>query len=132
MCEKEIVELHQFFQDWFNGAILNNDVTFARFKEVIDPSFAIISPAGKLTTYDDLLSGLREAYAHSEQNPGRIWIENVVVRQKEAAFVLATYEEWQSFNDVTNGRLSTVIFIPSSNSPNGLRWRHVHETWLPV
>ncbi len=131
MFKKEIVELHQFFQDWFNGTIPNDEATFARFANVLDASFAIVSPAGKLATRDALLSGLHKAYAHSEQNPGRIWIENVVVRQEEAGFILVTYEEWQSFNDVTNGRYSTVIFIPSANSPNGLHWLHVHETWLP-
>ena len=28
--EREIVELHRFFQDWYNGASPQNDETFAR------------------------------------------------------------------------------------------------------
>lgn len=128
-AEKEITELHQFFQDWFNGALNNTAEAFARFTEVMSEGFGIISPAGRLTELDELTANLKQMYsAHSNI---RIWIENVQLRRQDGRIIIATYEEWQQINnDTPHGRLSTVIFRENINMPNGLEWSHVHETWI--
>lgn len=42
---------------------------------------------------------------------------------------VATYEEWQGGEGrAARGRLSTVVFTRDDDAPNGLVWRHVHET----
>lgn len=54
------------------------------------------------------------------------------LRQLSAKHVLVTYEEWQRHALASmppdNGRLSTALF----DCADGLRWLHVHETWLPA
>ena len=127
--EREIVELHQFFEDWFTGRLPNDDAAFARFADTMAPDFHIVSPSGRLTARPDLLAGLRGAY--NAWNAGRIWIENVQVRAAYGDISIVTYEEWQSTGDGERGRLSTVVFRADANAVNGLLWLHVHETWLP-
>jgi len=129
-AEKEVVELHQFFQDWFNGTLPNADEQFARFADVMAESFGMVPPNGRFISRAPLLDGLRCSYGRSRQSPGRIWIENFVTRQTGSDWLLATYEEWQSFDDQTSSRLSTVLFQENDTVPNGLIWLHVHETWL--
>ena len=46
--------------------------------------------------------------------------------------VVARYVEHHEATDAATDRLSTVVFERVQGSPNGLRWRTVHETWLPV
>ena len=129
-AEKEVVELHQFFQEWFNGTIPNTDAQFARFADVLDVGFGMVSPDGRFTSRKPLLDGLRGSYGRSQQSPGRIWIENFVTRQAGPNWLLAAYEEWQTFDTQTTSRLSTVFFEEDNTAPNGLIWLHVHETWL--
>ena len=129
-AEKEVVELHQFFQDWFNGVIPNGDEQFDRFADVMADSFGMVPPNGRFVSRAPLLEGLRGSYGRSQQSPGRIWIENFVTRQTEHGWLLATYEEWQSFDDKTTSRLSTVLLQENESAPNGFIWLHVHETWL--
>lgn len=38
-CETEIIELHQFFEDWFSGRLKNSDAAFRRFEGVMAEGF---------------------------------------------------------------------------------------------
>jgi len=127
--EREIVELHQFFEDWFIGRLENTDAAFARFAEAMGPGFHIVNPSGRLTARPALMAGLRNAY--NTWDKGRIWIKNVQVRGQYDTISIVTYEEWQAVGEAEGGRLSTVVFNADAKAVNGLLWLHVHETWLP-
>ncbi len=133
-CEKEVLELHRFFQDWFNGVLEPTDEDFARFRDVMAEGFVIVTPGGSLREREALVSRLRSAHGswrRDGQPAGRLWIENVRFHRREGALALVTYEEWQETGDGTRGRLSTALFRPREDAPNGVEWLHVHETWLP-
>ena len=46
-CEAEIVELHQFFGDWFSASE-ESSIDFDRFAEVLAPDFTMVGPDGRL------------------------------------------------------------------------------------
>jgi Uncharacterized protein conserved in bacteria len=131
-CVREIESLHQFFEGWLSGGLLNTDEAFRRLDQALAPEFQLIHPSGEWRSRDDILTGLRQAYSCQ---PGlTIEIEDVRLRQEREELVVATYEEWQLSERKEGGRLSTVVFARRSEgpegNPNGLRWLHVHETWL--
>jgi hypothetical protein len=128
-CHKEIVELHQFFQQWFNGELAPSDNHFKRVSQVLGNNFTIITPDGTLVERLPLLNGLRAA--HGAHHNMRIWIKNVRVHREEGNILLATYEEWQQEAEVLTVRLSSVVFCKKTGNPHNLVWLHVHETWLP-
>ena len=132
-CNDEVVQLHQFFQDWFNGVLPPTDVAFGRFSSVMAEGFVIISPNGELTERDELLERLQAAHGiwREMSRPGRIWIENLQVRHQVGNQVLVHYEEWQEIEGESRGRLSTALFRRREGAPNGIEWLHVHEVWLP-
>ena len=129
ICKREIEELHQFFQDWFNGDLPETDDSFARFVNVMAADFEMVSPNGRSTTITNLQPALRSR--HNSWQNGRIWIENVRVHWQKGDLLLVVYEEWQAVDGEENGRLSSVLFQQQSNLPNNLLWLYVHETWLP-
>ena len=126
--ENEIRELHQFFQDWYNNQLSPTDENFSRCVNVLHPNFTIIFPSGDQVHYQTLLKNLRNA--HGSQANMRIWIKQIQVLHQIGELVLATYEEWQETNGQETSRLSTVLFQKAPTTPNGLRWLHVHETWI--
>ena len=133
-CRQEVLDLHQFFEDWFMGRLADDDKSFARFSSVMDDTFRIVSPAGTMTPIPALSKGLRGAHGAWDKGGapvGRIWIENVDVRLLSDTLALVTYEEWQEQAQPAKGRQSTALFEVDVNTPNGVRWLHVHETWLP-
>jgi hypothetical protein len=133
-CQAEVTELHRFFQDWFNGAIPDDDETFARFAGVMDAGFVIVTPEGRTVERAALVEGLRGAHGRWRQegkDPGRIWIDKVDVRHEGDGLTAVTYEEWQKFDGRVRGRISTALLRANSGTPNGIEWLHVHETWLP-
>lgn len=73
-------------------------------------------------------NGTRQA--HGSQPGLTIEIKDVQLREAGEELVAGTYEEWQSGEEKEDGRLSTVLFRKTPEAPNGLRWLHVHETWL--
>ncbi len=130
-CREEVFELHQFFEDWFGGVLGNRDDSFARFSGVVAEDFEIISPEGKLSTREELQSGLRSAHGMRSEDGMRIWIENYRSRSLSDDVQLVTYEEWQRISGATRARLSTAIFRRAPSTPNGVEWVRVHEVWLP-
>ena len=126
--EAEIVQLHQFFQDWYNGEIELSEENFSRLDDVLAKSFELVSPEGRILERNPLLDGIHQA--HNTRKGMRIWIEDVRVLHWFDELVLATYNECQDYEDKTTVRLSSVLFRNKSNTPNGLEWLHVHETWM--
>lgn len=135
-CKQEVVDLHRFFQEWFRGELPKTDAAFERFAGVMNGSFHIVSPAGRKTAIEPLKKGLHGAHGSwssaSVESPGsKIWIENMHFQKLSDDLGFVTYEEWQIKDGPAKGRLSTAIFERDSQAPNGVRWLHVHETWLP-
>lgn len=130
-CEREIRELHAFFEAWYNGAVDDTDDGFSRFGGVMSTDFEIVSPNGGRMDRPTVCRRLRDAHGCAAGASMRIWIEEVTSRQVGANHWLATYQEWQQETGRPEGRLSTALFQMRSSAPNGLIWRHVHEVWLP-
>jgi hypothetical protein len=127
IVEKEIRELHQFFTDWYNGTVEDDAENFARFEQVIAPSFRLISPDGINHHYAPLTKKIKEDHG---SRPGmQIEIKSVVLRFHSPEYTFATYEEWQHTEGKNTSRISSVIFHANPDCPNGLEWVHVHETW---
>lgn len=134
-AEREVEELHRFFQDWFNGEVENTDDAYSRFSEVLAQGFVIVGPGGVAQERQDLLDGLRRAYAPEGTEPVELWIENFRLHRQlpteDGDLVLVSYQEWQQRGESRRGRLSSALLREHPGTPNGLEWLHVHETWLP-
>ena len=131
-CRQEIIELHQFFQDWFNGDLPPTEDNFARLTKVLHKNFVLIGPDGIAIHQKSLLNTLRRA--HNTRRNYNIWIENYHVLHDLDSLLIATYQERQTNLDdrmpVTTTRISTVVFGEKPDTPNGVEWLHLHETWL--
>jgi len=128
-AEREIRELHAFFQAWFRADLPRTDAAFDRFRDALAPGFEIVTPDG--TTHD------REAIlalvwdGHAADAEARVWIENPALHFNEGAVLVASYDELQQVSGGSSARRSTVVFRADEAAPNGLRWLRVHETALP-
>lgn len=129
--EREVVELHAFFVEWFGGRCPNDDATYeGRLAARLSDDFFYVMPGGESLTRETLLTQLRAGYG---RNPAfGIEVRDIRVRFEDASAVLATYEERQTgarnSAQSDNRRLSTVLFVRDGTQ---LRWHHIHETWLP-
>ncbi len=124
--EREIVQLHQFFQDWYRGS---EEVEFERFDQVLADGFVIIMPDGRILNREAIVEAVRSQYNSDGQ--ATLEIRNVKLHKSHGNTAIFTYEEWQSRQgEPTRGRLSSVVFAADDQVPNGLLWLHVHETWL--
>ena len=126
-CEREVTELHRFFEDWFCGRCTD----FARAEAALAPDFVQISPRGETNDRAALLAGLRDAAGCRRDDDFEIRIEDLTVRVVEFGLALVTYREWQRLGAREAGRFSTALFRVERDAPCGVQWLHLHETWLP-
>lgn len=126
--EQEIIDLHQYFEDWFIGKLEKTETRVSRLADVLADNFHIIASDGHITTRDTLIPALFNAYG--TRSDFRIWIENVVIQQQVNDISVVTYEEWQSSDGQMTTRTCTVIFRENTSAPNGVIWLHVHESGL--
>ncbi|MEO0681668.1 MAG: hypothetical protein AAF192_14780 [Pseudomonadota bacterium] len=131
LAVEEAHDLHRFLQDWLTGDRPRDG--FARFADAMAPELEVTSPLGTATGRDALLpefEGLHGALA-AQRDAFRIWVENAECRQVFGDVALVTYEEWHALEGATSARRSTVLYRRAPDAPGGVRWLHVHETWLP-
>lgn len=119
----EIVALHREFEAWFRGDLMD----LGRVEAALAEDFTFISPGGGVVARAELMEGLRKGRG---TRPIRIRIENPTLRFAGSGIVAATYEEWHEHADYTTGRQSSALFSVDADTPGGLRWRLVHETWI--
>ena len=132
-CEREVRELHLFFQEWYNGVLPKSEEAFARCARVLQPEFVMISPAGTAVSVEPLLQRLWEMHGtRTEPECFRIWTRPVRFLALSAVLGVLMYEEWQADNAGTTARLSSAVFHRNEELPCGVGWLHLHETWLPA
>jgi len=125
---KEIIELHQFFQGWFNGSVSDDAKIFSRLTGVLSEDFTYITPEGKLIHRKNLIKSLHSAY-HSRKGM-RIWIENMQILHGFGEITTVSYEEWQLIERNVTVRLSSATFKYQPGAPNKVVWMHLHESWM--
>ena len=124
---KEIVDLHDFFTEWFNGTV-ERDQLEPRFLSRLDENVVFIPPEGHIMTGDMLKGGFDRGYG---ANKGfRTQIRDVTIRNEFGDLVMATYTEWQTgaanSAEKNNARLSSVLM----KITDPVTWLHIQETWL--
>ena len=127
---REINQLHDFFTAWLAGQLPQTKETFSRFTDVTAQDFTLISPQGSMVDRHGAEAWIWDAHG---RRPGlHIWIERPQIRAHRGDVTVICYEEWQAEGETTSARLSTAVFVAAADTPNGIRWLHVHETWLPT
>lgn len=126
-CEREIRSLHSFFVDWYTGS---DEADFDRFEEALAPSFEMVTPDGDMLARGGVLAHARGRHGEDEVGDFGIEIRNVRLLDSHEDRALVRYEEWQDTNRGENGRVSTALFRPSDEAPEGVEWMYLHETWL--
>lgn len=123
-CYGEVARLHQFFQDWFQGALPDDD--FALCENALAPGFTIVTPSGNLVARDEILEAIQ---VHRGGESEEFGIETVGRHCQRVGDVhLTTYEERQ-IGPRPTVRLSTAVL---SGTGTEFLWHAVHETWITV
>jgi hypothetical protein len=127
--QREIVALHDFFQAWYRGTADDRD--FRQFEAALADDFVIVVPDARILQREAIIEAVRGQRA---SDPGIVVeIRNVHAHRSDSDSAVFTYEEWQMrTGEPPRGLLSTVVFALDPNARAGLRWLHVHETWLPA
>lgn len=124
---KEIVNLHDFFTEWFNGTA-DREQLEPRFLSHLHEDVVFIPPEGHILTGPMLREGFDKGFGTNTEF--RIQIRDVAIRHEIGDTVLATYTEWQigaTQSDHANARVTSVLM----NMKPELTWLHIQETWLP-
>jgi len=124
-CREEIETLHEFFVEWYAGGCDRR--RFRRLERALAPGFELVSPDGDRLDRETVLEWIRGSYDRDDVTQFDIEIRNVEVRHRLEHVALVRYEEWQTTDDGTDVRLSTVAL---RSREDGIEWLDVHETAL--
>lgn len=128
IVNEEIVALHDFFTEWFNGTVDRN-LLEPRFLSRLHKDVQFIPPEGMVMTADAIREGFNRGYGTNLKF--RSHIRDVDIRYFRGDLVLATYTEWQTgaaLSDEANNARRTSVLIEMTNP---ITWLHIQETWLP-
>ena len=129
-AKAEITEIHAFFVHWFTESSAEPQ-EFKRLEESFDAEFAMVTPDGQLHARAEVLWRLRKAKASMEKKFA-IHVEDITLLWHDGDAVLVGYVEAQTIGERHTRRRSTALLEKRDSTPNGVTWRHLHETWIEV
>ena len=132
-CAAEVRSLHAFFAEWFTGERPRTNEELARLEAALGADFELCGPDGHVADRSAVIDAVEAGHGAAADGgaPDRIDIEALEVRFERDPVCLVTYEEHQRTAGSWRGRRSSALFERSTDAPNGVVWRHLHETWLP-
>jgi len=119
----EVVRLHEFFEAWYAG---EPGRSIDEFTDALDDLFSIVTPNGSVMSRDEIAEAVAGGF---QKRPVEITVENFHVTEVGTA-VVCRYDEVQTSNGSQTRRVSTAVLERDSETPGGLRWITVHETWV--
>lgn len=124
----EIVALHRFFVQWYDGGTAAA-ADFASFERAMGPGMQMIPPSGAVLDRDQVIGHVR---ANRSAFDGDFAIEIADIRPAWQAgdAILVTYVEKQRRAGKATARRASALFSENPSAPNGVEWRHLHETWM--
>lgn len=126
----EVVSLHEFFVAWYDRKTA--DVTdFDRFDRVMGPGMIMIPPGGDMLERDAVVAYVRDNRA-TFNGDYAIEITDVAPAWEAGGAIVVTYVERQERRGTKTARRASALFVESSSAPNGVEWRHLHETWMQL
>jgi hypothetical protein len=132
--EKEVIELHKFFEEWFKAEMENKDEVFTRLEDALSEEFMLITPTGEISSREQIIMRIKNGYGSrkTDEIPYRLWVQNFECRLMEDNLCLVIYEEWGEVAGKLNARLSSALFRKKDKAINGVEWVHVHEVSIPI
>lgn len=123
----EIIELHEFFEGYFLGTLPLD--ALSRAESALHPDFTMTGPDGETRNRAAIVQMLHDGHGHTDDL--RITTSDFALVRAEGDTTVAAYVER---HDLRNGRVNirqtTVVFVTDPAAPNGVAWRHAHETWI--
>jgi hypothetical protein len=91
----------------------------------------MIPPTGSIFDRDATIELIRSNKS-SFNGDFSIEIEDIRSGWEAADMIVVTYIEAQVKGGKSSRRQASALFTSSSSAPNGVEWRHLHETWLQM
>lgn len=118
----EVIRLHQFFDDWYNGL---PGLSIAPFADAMDPRFTIVTPEGNVLGHSSIVAAVENGFGKGGIS---ITVENFHVEDL-GTVVVCRYDEIHETPQEVTRRISTAVMVIDQDTPGGYRWVTVHETW---
>jgi hypothetical protein len=126
----EIIAFHDFFVAWYDAPTA--DATdFGRCELAFGEDFHMIPPTGRVFDREATIDLIRSNRA-SYNGDFSIEIEDIRSGWEAADMIVVTYIEAQVRAGKSSRRQASALFTSCSSAPNGVEWRHLHETWLQM
>jgi hypothetical protein len=88
----------------------------------------MIPPSGAMLTGPGVVAMLQSARGSRAQGFAiRIEVQDA---RKLGDLALILYDEHQDIGGATTLRRSSALFSADASAPEGVVWRHLHETWI--
>lgn len=121
---EEITELHEFFEALFSG----RETSLERAESALAADFTIVGPDGHESSRAQTIEMLEAGRDQRTDLDMSTSDHRLLVDTDDV--IVAGYIEHHHAPDGDTHRQSTVVFVPDTDAPNGVRWLRVHETWI--
>lgn len=121
----EVIARHAFFVEWFTGRC--EDAAMQISARAFHPDMQMVPPDGSLVTAPEVMAMLQAARG-SRDADFSIRIEVITAREM-GDLAMIVYDEHQQTDGSKTRRRSSALFSADSAAPEGVVWRHLHETW---
>ncbi|MCA8961980.1 MAG: hypothetical protein KDC38_15750 [Planctomycetes bacterium] len=129
--EREVRELHEFFEMWYRADLADTVAQFSRLETALAPDFVRITPSGHRKDRSAVLAGVRASHAQWIDAPDAgIRIEELSSRYLDPRIGIVGYDEVHLGPHGSSRRRSSAVLEWTADGR--CEWRHLHETALDL
>lgn len=121
----EVLEMHTLFQAWYQGSLQESDLV-SKIGVRLAEDFQIVFPDRTEHKRGDLLEMMRTDRGNDPQY--RIVIDDIELQNISSGTYRVRYRESQYWKGSIKPNLVIQTLSVLINSPDGLRWKSIHET----
>jgi hypothetical protein len=130
---REVVELHEFFLAWLRPHAVSNSggakLDPGRFERAFDPEFRLVGPDGGVRDRAAIVGWLHDL-SGGRGDDFRMEVSDFRPVWSQGDAILLEYVETQYLQGKTTQRQSTALLRRAPDTPIGMLWVHLQETWL--
>ncbi|CAM6100642.1 unnamed protein product [Calypogeia fissa] len=125
----EIVEYQIYLEKWLRGQVDTSDSGFWRLIHTMDEKSSLVFAHGTEGNAHLTIDGLRSLHGAVPQFV--IWVDRVRVKKLSEGAWSVIFDKWERPTpEELHCKIISSVLVSQAGTPNGLKWVHIHETWL--
>ncbi|KAJ4720516.1 Sucrose-phosphatase [Melia azedarach] len=126
----QVVKFYLFYERWRRAEVEMSEHHIESLRLLFYALGITVHPSGIERSMRQCIDLIEKMYGDKQGKKYQVWVDRVSSAQIGSDAWLVKFDKWESSGDEWQCCLTTVLMSSQATAPDGLKWMHMHQTWL--